>query len=532
MRNFDIPGRSEVFAENGIVATSHPLASASALAVLREGGSAVDAALSAAMVLSVVEPQMTGIGGDCFAIISDPASGSDTGLMHAINGSGRSAASADINWFNDNGIKAIKDSSVHSITVPGALKAFDELHKKFGTLSWERLFVDAIKVAEDGFAVSSRVAFDWARNLDALSIDEGAAKHLLVDGDVPKTGDRVQFKALAKTLSQISEQGIDAFYKGEIADEIIATVQAKGGFLTKEDLANVEADWVEPISTDYAGYQVLEIPPNGQGMVTMIMLNLMELLDVRSFAHNSPDRYHYEIEIGRIAYSIRDAMLADPEHMTMSIEELVSVEFAKTLMDQVLPLKRNENIVLPELPSADTVYLTVADQSGQMISLIYSVYTDFGSKIVTPNSGVVLQSRGACFNTIKGHPNAIGPSKRPMHTIIPAFALKDGKPVVSFGVMGGAYQPMGQAHVFSNLVDHGFNPQEALDHPRMFWAEDGVLEAESTISRSVIAGLKARGHEIRQSNTPIGGGQIIQVNENGFYCAGSDPRKDGLAIGY
>jgi gamma-glutamyltranspeptidase/glutathione hydrolase len=518
MRNFDIPGRSEVFAENGIVATSHPLASASALAVLREGGSAVDAALSAAMVLSVVEPQMTGIGGDCFAIISDPASGSDTGLMHAINGSGRSAASADINWFNDNGIKAIKDSSVHSITVPGALKAFDELHKKFGTLSWERLFVDAIKVAEDGFAVSSRVAFDWARNLDALSIDEGAAKHLLVDGDVPKTGDRVQFKALAKTLSQISEQGIDAFYKGEI--------------LTKEDLANVEADWVEPISTDYAGYQVLEIPPNGQGMVTMIMLNLMELLDVRSFAHNSPDRYHYEIEIGRIAYSIRDAMLADPEHMTMSIEELVSVEFAKTLMDQVLPLKRNENIVLPELPSADTVYLTVADQSGQMISLIYSVYTDFGSKIVTPNSGVVLQSRGACFNTIKGHPNAIGPSKRPMHTIIPAFALKDGKPVVSFGVMGGAYQPMGQAHVFSNLVDHGFNPQEALDHPRMFWAEDGVLEAESTISRSVIAGLKARGHEIRQSNTPIGGGQIIQVNENGFYCAGSDPRKDGLAIGY
>jgi gamma-glutamyltranspeptidase/glutathione hydrolase len=355
---------------------------------------------------------------------------------------------------------------------------------------------------------------------------------LLHDGNAPKMGDRVQFSALANSFRSIAKDGIDAFYKGSIAAEIADTVQSKGGFLNEDDLGAVTADWVEPISTKYSGHQVFEIPPNGQGMVALIMMNLMELLDVRSMSHNSPERYHHEIEIGRVAYAVRDAMLADPAHMTMSAEELTSMEFAKTLYHQIKPLKRNPKVLLPDLPSSDTVYLSVADKNGQMVSLIYSIYTDFGSWIVTPNSGIVLQSRGACFNTIAGHPNAIGPSKRPLHTIIPGFALKNGNPAFSFGVMGGAYQPMGQAHVFSNLVDHGFDPQAALDHPRMFWAPDGVLEAESGISRAVIGGLEARGHEIRQSNTPIGGGQIIQRDERGYYCGGSDPRKDGLAIGY
>ncbi|MBO6919539.1 MAG: gamma-glutamyltransferase family protein [Rhizobiaceae bacterium] len=527
MRLFDKPGRSQVFADNGMVATSHPLASSTALGVLREGGSAVDAALAASLVLSVVEPQMTGIGGDCFAIISDPSKG-----MHAINGSGRSAAGANIEWYQENGFNEISDASAHSITVPGALKAFEELYNKFGVLSWDRLFTDAVQIADVGFLVTPRVAYDWAKNVAPLSQDVGAAMHLLHNGNAPKMGDLVQFGALANSLKSIAKDGVDAFYKGSIAAEIAEVVQSKGGFLNEDDLGAVEADWVEPISTKYSGHQVFEIPPNGQGMVALIMMNLMELLDVRSMAHDSPERYHHEIEIGRIAYAVRDAMLADPAHMTMSVEELTSMEFAKTLHHQIKPLKRNPKILLPDLPSSDTIYLSVADKNGQMVSLIYSIYTDFGSWIVTPNSGIVLQSRGACFNTIPGHPNAIGPSKRPLHTIIPGFALKNGNPAFSFGVMGGAYQPMGQAHVFSNLVDHGFDPQTALDHPRMFWAPDGVLEAESGISRAVIGGLEARGHEIRQSNTPIGGGQIIQRDERGYYCGGSDPRKDGLAIGY
>lgn len=528
MRQFDTPGRSQVFADNGMVATSHPLASSSALNVLREGGSAVDAALAAALVLSVVEPQMTGIGGDCFAIISDPSKGG----LHAINGSGRSAADANIEWYQENGFTEISDASVHSITVPGALKAFDEMHQKFGSLPWDRLFADAIQTADSGFSVSPRVAHDWAKSVGPLGKDVGASMHLLHNGNAPKLGDRVQFKALAETLRQIASRGIKAFYHGDIASEMAEVIKAKGGLLSEKDIGSVEADWVNPISTNYSGYEVFEIPPNGQGMVTLIMMNLMELLNVSSLAHDSAERYHYEIEIGRVAYAVRDTMLADPKHMTMSVEELTSMEFAKTIYHQIKPLKRNDKILLPDLPSSDTVYLTVADKDGQMVSLIYSIYTDFGSWIVTPNSGIVLQSRGACFNTIVGHPNAIGPSKRPLHTIIPAFAMKDGKPSMSFGVMGGAYQPMGQAHVFSNMVDHGFDPQAALDHPRIFWAKDGVLEAESGISRSVVAGLQARGHEIRQSNTPIGGGQIIQVCDKGYYCAGSDPRKDGLAIGY
>lgn len=528
MRRLDTPGRSQVFAENGIVATSHPLASSTAISILREGGSAIDAAIAASMVLSVVEPQMTGIGGDCFAIIHDP----NEGGIHAINGSGRSSAKADLDWFLENNITKIADNGVHSITVPGALKAFDEMHQKFGKLEWTRLFKDAISTARNGFAVTPRVAFDWARNDETLLRDEGSAQHLLINGRVPELGERMKFDALANTLEKISETGIAPFYEGEFAAEIASVIAGKGGLLDENDLANVTSDWVTPISTEFAGHDVLEIPPNGQGMVTLIMMNLMEILDVHSYAPDSAERYHLEIEAGRVAYAVRDAMLADPEHMTVPVEELISKEYAQKLVGQISKLKRNDTIVLPDIPSSDTVYLTVADKDGQIVSLIYSVFTDFGSKIVTPNSGIVLQSRGACFNLTPGHPNAIGPSKRPLQTIIPAMAMQRGKPSYSFGVMGGAYQPMGQSHVFANLEKYGFDPQTALDHPRLFWGKDGVLDAESGLSRAVLGGLEARGHQLRQAAIPIGGGQIIKVDPSGFYCAGSDPRKDGFAIGY
>ena len=528
MRQFDLPGRSPVIAENGIAATSHPLASATALSVLRAGGSAADAALAASVTLSVVEPQMTGIGGDCFVLVAGP-----DGVVHGLNGSGRAPADADATWYRANGFDAIPEHSAHAVTVPGAPKAWEALHARFGKLDFATLFADGIALAKNGFPVAPRVAFDWAREVATLSQDEGAVKHLLPAGRAPKVGERVVFPALAQTLSRMARKGVGSFYEGALASEMARTVTAKGGFLSEADLAAVTADWVTPISTSYSGHQVMEIPPNGQGMVALIMLNLMDLLGVRDLAHGSALRYHLEIEVGRVAYAVRDAMLADPAHMTMSGEDLVSMAFAKTLVGQIDPARRNPAVTLPPLPNSDTVYLTVADRDGLVVSFINSVYGAFGAQIVTPQSGVALQNRGACFSLVEGHPNAIAGGKRPLHTIIPAMATRDGKPSFSFGVMGGAYQPMGQSHVFSNLVDHGMDAQEALDHPRAFWGKDGIIDVEAGIDPAVAQGLIDLGHQVRKAETPLGGGQVIAIDHaSGFYVAGSDPRKDGLAIGY
>lgn len=529
MRRFDLPGRSPVIAENGIAATSHPLASASALQALRAGGSAADAALAASITLSVVEPQMTGIGGDCFALVAEA-----DGSVHGLNGSGRAASGADAAWYRDNGFAEIPELSAHAVTVPGALKAWEALHQRFGKLPFERLFDDAIELAENGYPVAPRVAFDWALEAETLARDPGAAMHLLPGGRAPTTGERVRMPALAATLKRIAREGASAFYQGSIAREIAETVQAGGGFLTEADLAAASAEWVTPISTPYGGHQVMEIPPNGQGVVALIMMNLMTLTGARDLRPDSAQRYHLEVEAGRLAYSVRDAMLADPAHMKMSGEDLASMDFARSLVSQIDPARRNPSIKLPKLPGSDTIYLTVADRDGLVISFINSVYGAFGAQIVTPKSAVVLQNRGACFTVADGHPNAIAASKRPMHTIIPAMATKDGKASVSFGVMGGAYQPMGHAHVFSNMVDHGMDPQEALDHPRLFWAKgEDVLELEAGIAASVADDLVALGHSVRPAQSPHGGGQAIAIDHAaGFFIAGSDPRKDGLAIGY
>ena len=528
MRRFDLPGRSPVIAENGIAATSHPLGTSSALAVLREGGSAADAAIAASATLAVVEPQMTGIGGDCFALIA-----AADGRVHGLNGSGRAAAGAEAGWYRGNGFTEIPELSAHSVTVPGALKAWEALHARFGKLPFERLFSDAIRLAEDGYPVAPRVAFDWIGQVETLRRDEGARRHLLIGGEAPRAGDRVASPALGKTLRRIAREGSAAFYQGKIAAEIAATVQAGGGFLSEADLAAVEADWVTPISTSYGGHQVLEIPPNGQGVVALIMMNLMTILGARALPRDSAERYHLEIEAGRVAYAVRDAMVADPAHMTISSEELTSMAFAQSLAGRIDPGRRNPSIVLPKLPTSDTVYLSVADRDGMAVSFINSVYGSFGSQIVTPDSAIVLQNRGACFAVAEGHPNAIGPSKRPMHTIIPAMAAKDGKPSVCFGVMGGAYQPMGHAHVFSNFADHGMDAQEALDHGRVFWGADGVLDIEAGVPAAVASGLETLGHAVRPAETPLGGGQMIVVDhDRGFFIAGSDPRKDGHAAGF
>ncbi|KJS09310.1 MAG: gamma-glutamyltranspeptidase [Hoeflea sp. BRH_c9] len=528
MRRFDLPGRSPVLAENGIAATSHPLATSTAIAVLREGGSAADAAIAASVTLAVVEPHMTGIGGDCFALVAEA-----DGQVHGLNGSGRAAAGADAAWYRAHGFVEIPQHSAHSVTAPGALRAWEALHERFGKLPFERLFVDAIRLAEDGYPVTPRVAFDWIRQVETLRQDEGAVRHMLINGEAPKVFDRFACPALGKTLRRIASQGASAFYQGELAAGIAATVQARGGFLSEADLAAVAADWVTPISTSYGGHQVLEIPPNGQGVVALIMMNLMTLLGSRDLPPDSAQRYHLEIEAGRVAYAVRDAMVADPGHMVMSSTELTSMEFAQTLAGQIDRTRRNPSIALPGLPSSDTVYLTVADRDGMAVSFINSVYGSFGSQIVTPDSAIVLQNRGSCFTLAEGHPNEIGSSKRPMHTIIPAMALRQGRPSVSFGVMGGAYQPMGHAHVFSNFADHGMDPQQAIDHGRVFWGADGVLDIEAGVPEAVSSGLTDLGHQVRLAAMPLGGGQMIVIDhESGFFIAGSDPRKDGHAAGY
>ena len=528
MRRFDLPGRSPVYSENGMAATSHPLASLSAIDVLKRGGNAVDAAVAASATLTIVEPQMTGIGGDCFAIVVEP-----DGTVHGLNGSGRAAAGVDPEWYRAHGFNEIPESGPHAVTVPGAIKAWETLLARCGTLPFESLFADAIRLAEDGFAVHPRVGWDWARHEQALRADLGGQLHYLVDGKAPAIGARQRQPALAKTLRAIARDGSKAFYEGAIAAEIAATIRALGGFMSEADLAAVSADWVAPISVAYAGHDILEIPPNGQGITALIMFRLLAAVGARNVDPHGADRYHLLVEAGRLAYSVRDHMVADPMSMTASPAELLSDGFIATLAARIDPRRRNPGVSLPPAPNANTTYLTVVDRDRRAVSFINSTYNAFGAKIVTPVSGIALQNRGACFSLAKGHPNEIGPGKRPMHTIIPAMALKDAQAAVSFGVMGGAYQPMGHVHVFSNFADHGMDPQEAIDHPRLFWGDDGVLEAEAGVPDGVRGDLAAKGHNVRPAQRPFGGGQMIVIDrDSGFLIGGSDPRKDGAALGW
>jgi len=528
MRDFQLPGRSAVIAENGMAATSHPLATATALDVLRSGGNAVDAAVAASAVLAVVEPHMTGIGGDCFVILAEP-----DGSVHGLNGSGRSPAAATAEAYRARGLDGIPEFGPLSITVPGSIKAWETLLERFGTRDFGALFAPAIRYAEEGYPVHARVAWDWARQVDALAADEGGRVHYLVDGAAPRAGDRHRQPALAATLRVTAAGGSRAFYAGEIAAEMAVVVRAKGGYLAEADLAAVSADWVTPISTSYRGHDVLEIPPNGQGITALIMLNLMRELGVESLGPDSAERYHLEIEAGRIAYSVLHSEVSDPATMRVAVESVLSDEFTRKIAGQFDRAGRNPAIAFPKQPSSDTVYLSVVDRDRRAVSFINSTYDAFGSRVVTPRSGIALQNRGACFNLIEGHPNEIGPSKRPLHTIIPAMAMKDGTAFAAFGVMGGDYQPMGHAHVFSNLVDFGMDPQAAIDHPRLFWGEDGVLDAETGISGPIRDGMRRRGHEIRDAARPHGGGQMIVIDrDRGFLVGGSDPRKDGCAMGW
>ncbi|WP_373235975.1 gamma-glutamyltransferase [Cohaesibacter celericrescens] len=528
MRDFQLPGRSPVYGERGICATSHPIASSVALAVLQKGGNAVDAAVAAGAVLCVVEPHMTGIGGDCFAIVSEP-----DGQIHGYNGSGLSAAAAKPDWFLERGITEISEDSIHAVTVPGALKCWDRLVRDHGRLGLDAVLAPAVDYAERGVAITARVAFDWQDLVSDLKKDPGAALHYLIKGRAPKVGERHAAPALAQTLRAVAAHGPDAFYHGAVAAEIAALVQSYGGLLTEEDLAGVTCERMEPVIASYRGVDVVELPPNGQGITALTLLKILEQFDMAGLEPHGAERHHIQLEAGRLAYGMRDQHIADIEHMRESIQTLTSEQYARQLAASISPERRNDTLPSFVPSQSDTVYLTVADEDGRSVSFINSVYRGFGARRCTQKGGVMLQNRGACFVVEPGHPNCIDGGKRPLHTIIPAMVRKDGRTWLSFGVMGGAYQAQGHAQVIVNMVDYGMDPQEALDCERLFWNEAGDALAERSFDPDVFEALKAKGHVMRWAEKPQGGGQIIQIDrESGLYCAASDCRKDGLAIGY
>lgn len=530
MRNFHRAGRSPVYAENGMVATSHPLASAGALAVLKEGGNAVDAAVTASAILAVVEPHMTGIGGDCFAIVAK-----SDGTMTGLSGSGRSAKDADLGWYLDRGFIDIPEQSAHAVTVPGAVRSWEALLAKCGTIGLDRALAPAINYARHGFHLAPRVASDLADLNTKINADATARAIYTNNGAPWHVGDRIVTTNLADTLSAIASHGADAFYTGPVAEEMAATIQTQGGLLSADDIAAFQPIFHNPVATEFEGHSICELPPNGQGIIALILLNILKEHGTAP-EPGGLDRYHLEMEAAKLAYSVRDAVLSDPDTMTIAVESLISPAYAAKLA-ALIDSHNASAPKAPPVPDADTVYLSVVDRDGTACSFINSLFHGFGSGLMTPKSGVMLQSRACCFTLEAGHPNAIGSAKLPMHTIIPAMALKNGRPALSFGVMGGSYQACGQAHVLQNMLRYGMDPQTALDFPRSFWTETGLIQMEETVSADVVAGMNARGHRTHHmsgtTDKPIGGGQMIAIDhDRGLLIGGSDPRKDGCAIGF
>jgi gamma-glutamyltranspeptidase / glutathione hydrolase len=525
MRNFERPGRSAAFGTRGMAATSAPLATLAAIDTLRAGGNAADAAVVASAVLCVVEPAMTGVGGDCFALVGTP-----DGKVSGLNASGRSGLAADADWLKASGLTEIAIRSIHAITVPGAIDCWDQLLRKFGTMDLAEALKPAIRLAEEGVPVTPRVAADWPEDTPFLEADEGGRVHCLKDGRTPTVGEIMHYPALAESLRLIGRDGRDAFYRGAIAEDIIATVRAKGSLLTLDDFAAHESNWVKPISTDFAGHEVLEIPPSGQGLTALIAMNVLSQFGLRRFAADSVERHHLEIEAMKIAWELRNRHIADPAFHEVPVDELLSQKTAQKLA-AMIDMNRALDIETA-MRHSDTIYLTVVDEKRLAVSFINSVYDGFGSCVVTPRTGIALQNRGACFVTDPAHPNCIGPRKRPLHTIIPAMVKKDGLVDMSYGVMGGDYQPMGHITVAVNRYIYGMDPQEAIDWARYF-PKEGKVQVESAVPEAVKEGLMKKGHALTAPSWPLGGGQAIAIDRaNGVLVGGSDPRKDGFALGY
>ncbi len=528
MRSFHLPGRSPVIARHGMCATSHPAASFAAIDVLKRGGNAVDAAITATALLCVIEPAMTGIGGDCFALVHKPGVG-----LIGLNASGRAPRAATCDWYANAGIKQLQITTPHAVTVPGAIDGWATLLRDHGTLSMAEVLAPAIDAAEHGFAVAPRVAHDWAGLKAKIELHAGARQHLLVDGRTPVAGEIMRFPALAQTLKAIARDGRDAFYAGAVASDIVTELRALGGLHTLEDFAAQRSSYVTPISVSYGGAELNEMPPSNQGIVALIMLRMFDRLNVRQFDASSVERYHLLLECGRVAYAARDAFVADPDTSTVSVKAMLSDGFITDLVKRVDPKKRTADLgAIPRPKGGDTTCLSVVDRNGMVVSFINSLFSGFGSGIVTSKSGVVLQNRGTGFVLDPSHDNCIAPGKRPMHTLVPALATKAGKPWLSFSVMGGAYQAAGHAHVLTSILDYKMDVQEAIDHPRAFF-DAGQVMYEAPLATTIAPALAALGHPVAQRGDPWGGGQAVEIDHaRGILIGGSDARKDGCALGF
>lgn len=530
MRNFEAPGRSLVVARNGMAATSHPLSTLVAIKTLEAGGNAMDAAIAACAVQCVVEPGSTGVGGDCFALYSK--GGSDD--IVAYNGAGWAPAAASVDALQKLGVDALERHSAHAVTVPGAVHAWTTLHRDHGRRSLGDVLAPAIRYADEGYAVAPRTASDWSSEVQLLRRDSNARAAMLVDGDAPLPGTTHRQPLLANTLRAIAESGRDAFYRGTIAADIVKHLQRHGGLHTLDDFADYHGDYVTPIRSTFRGYEIVECPPSGQGIIALMLLKILQKFDAKGDPLDV-DRLHREIEAARLAYSVRDAYLGDPAGGKPDVDWLLSDKLADRLRDQIDLEKALTD--LPAFTTAehrDTVYITVVDRDRNCASFINSLFHPFGSGLMAPESGVLLHNRGQSFSLEKGHPNAIGPHKRPMHTIIPGMVTKGGRVQMSFGVMGGHYQAMGHAHFLSKVLHYGMDMQSAMQLPRIFPRPGtNTVEFEETMPVEVRAALTQRGFNLARPNSPIGGAQAIWVDwENGTLTGASDHRKDGCALGY
>lgn len=525
--------RSMVISRYGIVASEHPLASQAGVSILAQGGHAVDAAVAANAVMGLMAPTSNGIGGDLFALVYDAQSGK----LYGLNASGWAAAALSIDYLKSQGIDRMPYRGPHSVTVPGAVDGWAKLLERFGRLGFPQVLAPAIRYAEEGFPVSELISGLWAASRELLSRDENARRTYLPNGQLAKVGEIFRNPDLARSLRQIAAEGRDAYYNGEIARSIVTTLRRHGGVLVLEDLAEYSSEWVEPISTTYRGWTVYEIPPNGQGIAALMMLNLMEGFPLGEYGHNSARALHAMIEAKKLAYADMLRYVADPRFSTVPVAALLAKDYARERAKLIDEAHARCQVEAGKPPAAgdDTIYLSVVDRAGNMVSLIQSNYAGFGSGIVPDGVGFMLQNRGALFTLDEQHPNALAGRKRPLHTIIPAF-MEKGDVRIAFGIMGGWNQSQAHAQFVSNIVDHGMNIQAALEAARFNkdTFEGCDLMIEDRVSAEVRAGLEAKGHELRVRGVysgQMGGGQAVRRDfAAGVNYGASDPRKDGAAI--
>ena len=532
--------RSEVIASNGMVATSHPLATQVGIDILKKGGNAIDAAIAANAAIGLMEPTGNGIGGDLFAIIWIEKEKK----LYGLNASGRSPSSLDLDFFKTNNYSSIPAYGPLPVSVPGCVDGWFELNERFGSMKMSSILKPAIEYAENGFPVTELVSYYMELASNNFYNYPNFKETYFINGASPKKGELFKNLDLANTLKIISNEGRKGFYEGEIANIISTFIQEQGGFLSYEDLKNHRSEWVEPVSTNYRGYDVWELPPNGQGIAALQILNLLEGFDIKSMGFGSAEYIHHLVEAKKIAFADRAKYYADTDFNQIPTQYLISKEYSDKRRPEINPDQAAESVTAANLENGDTIYLTTADSSGNMVSLIQSNYRGMGSGMVPPGLGFMLQDRGELFSLEQGHFNVYEPNKRPFHTIIPAFITKDNKPYVSFGLMGGAMQPQGHAQIVINLIDFGMNLQEAGDAPRIRHQSDeqptggvmnngGELALEQGFDFKEIRKLIKKGHKIIYDLGSFGGYQAIKIDyENKIYYGASESRKDGSAIGY